>query len=51
MKIKRPRYGWEGSATAMNSPRRLFDAAGEPKQLWAEEDAPRLGMYGDDPLE
>lgn len=43
--------GWEGSATAMNSPRRLFDAAGEPKQLWAEEGVPHLGMYGNDPLE
>lgn len=43
--------GWDGSAVAMNSPYRLFDAAGEPKQLWAEEGVPHLGTYGNDPLE
>jgi pimeloyl-ACP methyl ester carboxylesterase len=43
--------GWEGSAIAMNSPHRLFDAAGEPKQLWMEDGVPHLGTYGFDPLE
>jgi hypothetical protein len=41
--------GWEGSAIAMNSPYRLFDAAGEPKQLWVEEGVPHLTMYANDP--
>ena len=43
--------GWEGSAVAMNSPYRLFDAAGEPKQLWVEEGVPHLTMYGNNPVE
>jgi fermentation-respiration switch protein FrsA (DUF1100 family) len=41
--------GWDGSAIAMNSPYRLFDAAGEPKQLWVEEGVPHMTMYGNDP--
>jgi hypothetical protein len=41
--------GWEGAAIAMNSPRRFFDAAGEPKQVWMEDGVPHLGMYGNDP--
>jgi fermentation-respiration switch protein FrsA (DUF1100 family) len=41
--------GWEGAAIAMNSPYRLFDAAGEPKRLWVEEGVPHLGTYGDNP--
>jgi fermentation-respiration switch protein FrsA (DUF1100 family) len=41
--------GWDGSAVAMNSPYSLFDAAGEPKQLWVEEGVPHLTMYGNDP--
>jgi uncharacterized protein len=40
--------GWEGGAIAMNSPYRLFDAAGEPKQLWVEEGVPHLSMYAND---
>jgi pimeloyl-ACP methyl ester carboxylesterase len=43
--------GWEGSAAAMNSPHRLIDAAGEPKQLWVEDGVPHLGTYGTNPLE
>lgn len=43
--------GWEGSAVAMNSPYRLFDAAGEPKELWVEEGVPHLGMYDHNPAE
>jgi fermentation-respiration switch protein FrsA (DUF1100 family) len=43
--------GWEGSAVAMNSPHRLFDAAEEPKQLWSVDGVPHLGMYANDPLE
>ena len=41
--------GWDGAAVMMNSPYRLFDAAGEPKQLWVEDGVPHLGMYGNDP--
>lgn len=41
--------GWEGAAIAMNSPHRLFDAAGEPKQLWAEDGVPHLGTFEYDP--
>jgi fermentation-respiration switch protein FrsA (DUF1100 family) len=41
--------GWDGSAVAMNSPYRFFDAAGEPKQLWVEEGVPHLTMYTNDP--
>ncbi|CAG0992236.1 hypothetical protein ANAEL_02367 [Anaerolineales bacterium] len=41
--------GWEGSAIVMNSPHRLFDAAGEPKELWMEDGVPHLGMFGHDP--
>jgi uncharacterized protein len=41
--------GWEGGTITMNSPHRLFDAAGEPKQLWVEDGVPHLAMYGKDP--
>jgi fermentation-respiration switch protein FrsA (DUF1100 family) len=41
--------GWRDAATAMNSPYRFFDAAGEPKQLWVEEGVPHLAMYDRDP--
>jgi len=41
--------GWDGSAIALNSPYRLFDAAGEPKQLWVEDGVPHLTMYEHDP--
>jgi uncharacterized protein len=43
--------GWSGSAVAMNSPYRLFDAAGEPKELWVGDGVPHLGMYGYNPTE
>ena len=43
--------GWDGAAVAMNSPYRLFDAAGEPKQLWVEDGVPHLGTYGYNPAE
>lgn len=43
--------GWDGAAIAMNSPHRLFDAAGEPKQLWAEDGVPHLKTYENNPLE
>jgi uncharacterized protein len=42
--------GWDGEAIAMNSPYRLFDAAGEPKQLWVEKGIPHLMMYENDPM-
>ena len=41
--------GWEGAAVVMNSPYRLYNAAGEPKQLWVEDGVPHLNMYGNDP--
>ena len=41
--------GWEGAAVLMNSPYRLYDAAGEPKQIWVEDGVSHLGMYGNDP--
>ncbi len=41
--------GWEGAAVAMNSPYRLYDAAGEPKQIWVEDEVPHLRMYENDP--
>ena len=43
--------GWDGAAIAMNSPYRLYDAAGEPKLLWAEDGVPHLGTYGHAPQE
>ena len=43
--------GWEGVAAAMNSPHRLFNTAGEPKQLWVEDGVPHLGTYGANPME
>jgi len=38
--------GWEGAAVVMDSPHRLYDAAGEPKLLWTANGVPHLGMYG-----
>jgi hypothetical protein len=38
--------GWSGEAIDMNSPHRLFNKAGEPKQIWVEDGVPHLGMYG-----
>ena len=43
--------GWEGAAVAMNSPYRLYDAAGEPKQIWVEDGVNHLGMYAFYPSE
>jgi fermentation-respiration switch protein FrsA (DUF1100 family) len=43
--------GWEGGAILMNSPYRLYDAAGEPKQVWVENGVPHLGTYGNNPQE
>jgi fermentation-respiration switch protein FrsA (DUF1100 family) len=37
--------GWQGAAIVMNSPQRLFDAAGSPKLLWVEQGVPHLNMY------
>jgi len=37
--------GWDGAAVIMNSPYRLYNAAGDPKTLWTEEDVPHLNMY------
>lgn len=43
--------GWKDAAVAMNSPYRLFEAAGEPKQLWVEIGVPHLAMYANDPID
>jgi dipeptidyl aminopeptidase/acylaminoacyl peptidase len=32
----------------LDSAQRLYDAAGEPRRLWLEEEVPHLGMYGYD---
>jgi fermentation-respiration switch protein FrsA (DUF1100 family) len=29
----------------LDSAERLYDAAGEPRQLWTEKDVPHLNMY------
>jgi uncharacterized protein len=29
----------------LNSAQRLYEAAGEPRQLWLEADVPHLNMY------
>jgi fermentation-respiration switch protein FrsA (DUF1100 family) len=29
----------------LDSAQRLYDAAGEPRQLWVEDDVPHLNMY------
>lgn len=43
--------GWEGAAVVMNSPYRLYNAAGEPKQIWVEDGVPHLNMYAFYPAE
>jgi uncharacterized protein len=40
--------GWNGGAVLMNSPHRLYNAAGEPRHIWVEEGVPHLGMYAHD---
>jgi fermentation-respiration switch protein FrsA (DUF1100 family) len=40
--------GWNGGAVSMNSPYRLYDASGEPKQIWVEAGVPHLGMLAHD---
>lgn len=40
--------GWEGGAVSMHSPYRLYNAAGEPRQIWVKDDVPHLGMYAYD---
>ncbi|MBK6795027.1 MAG: alpha/beta hydrolase [Anaerolineales bacterium] len=37
--------GWEGGAIEMNAPYRLYEAANEPKEIWAEDDVPHLGTF------
>ncbi len=44
----RPVFIIQGMADTMvplDSARRLYDAAGEPRQLWTEPDAPHMNMY------
>ena len=33
----------------MNAPYRLYEAANEPKEIWAEEGIPHLGTYTHNP--
>ena len=37
--------GMEDGMVPLDSAERLFDAAGEPRQLWTEENVPHLNMY------
>ena len=37
--------GMSDGMVPLNSAERLFDAAGEPRQLWTENDVPHLNMY------
>jgi fermentation-respiration switch protein FrsA (DUF1100 family) len=44
----RPVFLIQGMADTMvplDSAQRLYDAAGEPRQLWTEPDAPHMNMY------
>jgi fermentation-respiration switch protein FrsA (DUF1100 family) len=43
--------GMQDGAIPANSAQRIYDAAGEPKQLWTELDAGHLGMYSVHPDE
>ncbi|MBI5951770.1 MAG: alpha/beta hydrolase [Chloroflexi bacterium] len=43
--------GWAGAAVVMNSPQRLYDAAGEPRQLWMADGIPHLATYSYFPTE
>lgn len=48
----RPIFIIQGMADTMipsDSAQRIYDAAGEPKQLWTEPDAGHLGMYSSHP--
>jgi uncharacterized protein len=37
--------GMSDGMVPLNSAQRLYDAAGEPRQLWTENDVPHLNMY------
>lgn len=37
--------GMQDGMVPLDSAQRLYDAAGEPRQLWVEDDVPHLGMY------
>lgn len=37
--------GMEDALASLNTAQRLYDAAGEPRYLWTESNAPHLGMY------
>lgn len=37
--------GMDDGMVPLNSAQRLYDAAGEPRQLWVEDDVPHLNMY------
>ncbi len=37
--------GMRDGMVPLDSAQRLYDAAGEPRQLWTEEDVPHLNMY------
>jgi dipeptidyl aminopeptidase/acylaminoacyl peptidase len=38
-------HGMDDTMVPLNSAQRLYDAAGEPRQLWQEDDAQHLGMF------
>jgi fermentation-respiration switch protein FrsA (DUF1100 family) len=37
--------GMSDGMIPLDSAQRLYDAAGEPRQLWVENDVPHLNMY------
>lgn len=37
--------GMDDNMVSLDSAERLFDAAGEPRQLWTEKDVPHMNMY------
>ena len=37
--------GMSDGMVPLDSAQRLYDAAGEPRQLWEEKDVPHLNMY------
>ena len=43
--------GMKDEMVPLDSAQRIYDAAGEPKQLWTEPDAVHLGMYSSHPEE
>jgi fermentation-respiration switch protein FrsA (DUF1100 family) len=43
--------GRDSATDLMSSPYRLYNAAGEPKQIWVEDGVQHMGMYINNPQE